>query len=200
MRRGVYPGSFNPPTTAHLAISEAAMRDHDLDVVVWTVSRVALAKEDVVRPRFDHRIDVLDAVASGIDWLHVEVTDHQLLVDISVGFEVLIMGADKWHQIQDPVFYNGDIRQRDAAMAALPDLAVAPRPPLEIPDHLELAVPDWAADISSTQARSGEREMMLEEAIVFDHHTGAWTDHSQYDIWIASQPSSPRSGGPTLGE
>lgn len=183
-RRGVYPGSFNPPTVAHLAISEAAMSVHELDEVIWTVSEVALAKEDVERPRFEDRLRVLDHVADNIEWLRVEVTAAQLLVDISVGYDVLIMGADKWHQIQDPVFYNDDLSQRDAAMAALPTLAVAPRPPLEVPDYLELDVPTWAAGVSSTAARDGEHAMMLDEAVVFDIHTGAWTDLDRYEQWL----------------
>ncbi len=183
-RRGVYPGSFNPPTTAHLAISEAARHQFALTEVVWTVSQVALAKEHVSRPRFDHRIDVLGAVAARIDWLSVATTQDQLLVDIAQGYDVLIMGADKWHQIQDPVFYDNDPDRRDAAMAALPTLAVAPRPPLDVPAELVLDVPEWAAYVSSTSARTGERSMMLDEAQVFDAATGAWTDVGRYDAWL----------------
>jgi len=183
----VYPGSFNPPTTAHLAISEAARDAHELDVVVWAVSEVALAKESVSRPRFEDRIAILQRVADSRDWLSIVVTEAQLLVDISHGYDVLIMGADKWHQIQDPVFYDADHGRRDAAMAALPDLAIAPRPPLEIPPHLSLEVPPWTADISSTSAREGSRAMMLDEAIVFDQHTGAWTDGERYERWLAAQ-------------
>lgn len=183
-RRGVYPGSFNPPTTAHLAISEAARHQFDLTEVVWTVSQVALAKEHVSRPRFDHRIAVLNAVADRIEWLAVATTHHQLLVDIAQGYDVLIMGADKWHQIQDPVFYDDDPVRRDAAMSALPPVAVAPRPPLDVPEHLLLDVPGWAAYVSSTGARTGERSMMLDEAQVFDTETGAWTDVERYDAWL----------------
>jgi len=187
VRRGVYPGSFNPPTTAHLAISEAALEAHRLDSVVWAVSRVALAKETVSRPRFEDRVAVLEGVAGQRDWLTLAVVDAQLLVDISEGYDVLIMGADKWHQIQDPIFYDGDHDRRDEAMRALPQLAIAPRPPLEVPEHLTLDVPHWTADISSTSARGGARAMMLDEAIVFDHHTGAWSDDERYERWLEAQ-------------
>lgn len=189
-RRGIYPGSFNPPTTAHLLITDIARRSRQLDEVVWSVSRVALAKEHVERPRFDHRMQVLADVCDGVDWLRFDVTEAQLLVDISVGYDVLIMGADKWHQIQDPVFYDDDPAQRDAAMAALPELAVAPRPPLEIPDAVALDIPEWAWDISSTEARGGAREMMLNEAALFDHRTGAWTEPDRYEQWIAAHPEA----------
>ncbi|MEC8920902.1 MAG: nicotinic acid mononucleotide adenylyltransferase, partial [Actinomycetota bacterium] len=33
MRHGVYPGSFDPPTLAHLAVADAARRRHGLDRV-----------------------------------------------------------------------------------------------------------------------------------------------------------------------
>ena len=38
MKRGVYPGSFNPPTVGHVAIVEAAIRLHDLDRIDLVVS------------------------------------------------------------------------------------------------------------------------------------------------------------------
>jgi len=187
VRKGVYPGSFNPPTTAHLAISYAARRTHRLDVVVWSVSTIALAKEAVTRPLLEDRIKVLDEVASGLDWLEIVTTEAQLLVDIAAGFDVLIMGADKWHQIQDIIFYDNDPGKRDAAMRALPAVAVAPRPPLEVPPASALDVPAWAGEISSTAARNGNESMMLDEAAAFDRRTGAWSDPARYEEWIKSR-------------
>ena len=106
MATAVYPGSFNPPTVAHLAISQAALSQRDIDTVVWSVSRVALGKETVSIPIFEHRIAILEEVANEYDWLQIQVTDAQLLADIAVGYDLLIMGADKWNQIQDPIFYT----------------------------------------------------------------------------------------------
>jgi hypothetical protein len=184
-RRGVYPGSFNPPTIAHLEISRLAMKAHSLDQVVWTVSTVALAKEHVERPRLSDRIDVLRAVAKEVSWLAVDITEQQLLVDISDGYDVLIMGADKWHQIQDPKFYDHDPIARDAAMEALPQLAIAPRPPLVIPRHLELEVPDWTHVVSSTDVRGGRHDWMLDQAHQFAVRSGAWIDPERYEDWLA---------------
>ena len=86
---------------AHLAISEAVIAQHEIEQVVWAVSRVALAKENVSIPKFEHRIAILEEVAAEYKWLQVRVTDSQLLADIAVGYDLLVMGADKWHQIQD---------------------------------------------------------------------------------------------------
>ena len=186
-RRGVFPGSFNPPTTAHLAISEAVVAQHRLDVLVWSVSRVALAKEDVQRPRLADRIAVLDEVAAQIDWLEISLTDAQLLSDIADGFDVIVMGADKWQQIHDPVFYGNDPTRRDASLAALPAVAIAARPPHDSPAELVLDLPDWVGTVSSTQARTTDPALMALEAARFDAETGAGTDPARYEAWLARQ-------------
>ena len=43
--RGVYPGSFDPLTIAHLAIAEAAVHEAPLDHLDLALSRSALGKE-----------------------------------------------------------------------------------------------------------------------------------------------------------
>ncbi len=184
-RRGVFPGSFNPPTTAHLAISEAVLDQHRLDVLVWSVSRVALAKEDVQRPRLADRVAVLEAVAAPINWLEIDVTDAQLLSQIGAGFDVIVMGADKWHQIHDPVFYGNDPQRRDASIAALPTVAIAARPPHDCPAELVLDLPDWVGTVSSTKARTTDPALMVAEAAQFDAKTGAWTDPVRYEAWLS---------------
>lgn len=163
-----FPGSYNPPTVAHLAMATAARRQCGLDRVDLVVSRSAIGKEDVVRPTLDERVAVLRAVASTRPWLGVVVTDARLLVDIAMGYEWLILGADKWEQVLDVAYY-GSVVARDAALAALPHLAVAAR--------LDHAVPAGAVlldvahhDVSSTAAREGRTELMLPEATA----SGLW--------------------------
>ncbi len=163
-RVGVYPGSFNPPTLAHLAISQAAVQQRQLDELVWMVSHRALGKEAIEQPPFDLRLEVLHDVAADHDWLRVETTEHQLLSEIAEGFAVLIMGADKWHQIQDPIWYGNDPAARDASIRSLPEIAVAPRPPLEVPEALVLAVSAEHHDTSSTAARAGAIDLMAPAA------------------------------------
>ncbi len=183
----MFPGSFNPPTTAHLAISEAVLAQRSLDLLVWSVSRVALAKEDVQRPRLNDRIAVLEEVAAPIEWLEIDVTDAQLLSDIAAGFDVIVMGADKWQQIHDPIFYGNDPARRDASIAALPTVAIAARPPHDCPAEMVLDLPDWVGTVSSTQARTTDPALMAPEAARFDAQTGAWTDPARYEAWLARQ-------------
>lgn len=184
MRSGIYPGSFNPPTIAHLALSDAALRQHALDRVVWSISTTALAKETVDHPRFEHRLDVLERVASEVSWLEIVVTDAQLLVEIAEGFDLLIMGADKWKQINEPHWYGG-AGERDAAIAALPSVAVAPRPPHDVPVDVALNVSNAHASVSSSRARAGDVDVMLGPARAFADLSGAWIDPTRYDRWAA---------------
>lgn len=184
-RRAVYPGSFNPPTTAHLDIAASAREQRQLDVVVFTVSRSALAKQAVQHPEFRHRMHVLADAVACYPWIEVRSTEEQLLADIAEGFDVLIMGADKWHQINDPVWYDNDPDKRDAAVRRLPELAIAPRPPLLVPASYALDVPDHHAHTSSTLARAGDIELMLPVAQLFAIETGAWIEPERYDRWRA---------------
>ena len=162
-RRGVYPGSFNPPTIAHMAVAEAAREQRSLDQVVFAISSVALAKPTSGVPDVDVRAQwVRDAVAHW-PWATVEIVAAQLLVDIAAGFDVVIMGEDKWEQVNDPQFYGHSESLRDAALARLPDLAIAPRrnhgddqSPLAA--HTTIQVDPWAAEVSSTAVRQGSLE------------------------------------------
>lgn len=187
-RVGVYPGSFNPPTTAHLAIAAAARTQRQLDQVVLAHSHRVLGKDDVERPLFRHRVDVLESVVAELDWLGTIVTEKRLLADIAEGYDLVIMGADKWHQIQELAWYGGDEAERDAALARLPDVAVTPRPPLMVPDELRLDVPPASVDgISSTEARSGRLELMAPAARRFAERSGAWIDPDRYERWLDAE-------------
>ncbi len=180
-RRGIYPGSFNPPTVAHLAISEAAACQFELDVVVWSLSSTTLGKEHVEHPRFADRMSVVEQTVARSSFLAFQVTDVQLLVELAAGFDVLIMGADKWQQINEPRWYGGT-RERDEMLKRLPQLAIAERHPFEVPEHARLDLPaSVTGDISSTAARSGEAWQMLPEAREFAERTGAWIDLDRYN-------------------
>ena len=191
-RVGVYPGSFNPPTVAHIAIAAAAREQRSLDRVVLVLSRSPINKEHVDRPLFEHRVDVLRAEAALHRWLDVEITDARLLVDIAYGYDVLVMGADKWAQVNDPAYYGDDSTARDAALAALPALAIAPRPPFAVPPEHSLIVDAAHVVVSSSEARAGSTEWMAPTARAFDRRTGAWSDPARYEQWL-------RDGGADRG-
>src|SRR5262249_46532954 len=129
--RGAYPGTFDPPTVAHMAIAEEARSRCELDRVDFVLNQKRLGKTDV-RP-LATRVAMLEAVAATRPWLGVVVTDVLHLADIATDYEVLILGADKWMQVLDASFYESHAA-RDDAVARLPTLAVAPRDGLAMPE------------------------------------------------------------------
>ena len=183
-RVGVYPGSFNPPTIAHIAIASAAREQRSLDRVVFALSRSPINKEHVDRPLFEHRVEVMRAECTRHRWCDVDITDARLLVDIAQGYDVVVMGADKWAQVTDPAYYDDDPGARDAAVAALPTLAIAPRPPFPVPPEHSLIVDAAFVAVSSSEARDGGVEWMAPAARAFDRRTGAWSDPARYEQWL----------------
>ena len=162
-RRGVFPGSFNPLTVAHLEIARRARIDHQLDEVHLTVSEVALDKPTPPGPPLDERIALIERDLADTPWLSVKTTDHQLIADISDGYDAVIMGADKWEQVNDPSYYGSEL-ERDTAVGRLPQVIVAARGEHETPDELRLETNEEIHNVSSTQARAGDRSMMAPEA------------------------------------
>ena len=187
MRIGAYPGSFDPPTLAHLAITEAAIAQCDLDRVDLVLSEVALGKPEH-HVRLTDRLAVLSRIADRLPRLRATVTPHRLLVDIASGYDVVVMGADKWAQVADPAWY-GDRSARDEALAALPHVAVAPRSGAEVPSGVTLLdlEPDHGT-VSSTAVRAGAHDLMAPEAAAFAAETGAWVDPDRYARWLAEGP------------
>lgn len=161
--RGAYPGTFDPPTIAHLAVAEAARVQCGLQHVDLIVNRAPLGKSAI--RSLDQRVAMLEAVAATRPWLRVVVTDDVHLADIATGYDVLILGADKWLQLLDVAFYES-VAARDAALARLPQLAIAPRDGYAVPDDCVLLAVEMSG-VSSTAARAGRLELVLPEARPF---------------------------------
>jgi hypothetical protein len=160
---GVYPGSFDPPTIAHVAIAEAAVRVGALARLDLAISRLALGKDAGVQRPLAARVARLERLTHSRPWLHVVVTDAQLVVDIAAGYDVVVMGADKWAQVRDPAWYHGSTAARDAAIARLARVLVAPRPGFEIVGADVLDLPDVFGGVSSTAARGGNTDLIAFE-------------------------------------
>lgn len=169
MRTGAYPGSFDPPTVAHLAVADAAHRQAGVDRIDLILSEVALGKEDRRHPPASARLEVLHGLSASRPWLGARLTTARLLVDIAAGYDVLIVGADKWAQMVDPAWYGGSEEMRDEVLRQVPQVLVVPRPPHPLPSaappRLILLEIDAAhAQVSSTAVRAGRPEWMAAEA------------------------------------
>ncbi len=160
-RRGVFPGSFDPLTVAHLAIADAAHHLGRLDRLDLVVSQVALAKEHRVQAPVAARLAAIDEATVDRPWLGARSTAAQLLVDIAAGYDLLVVGADKWLQLHDPRFYGDSVDAMRAAIERLPPLAVAVRGGVALPEDLDALVLDVGSDhhhVSSTAVRAGRRD------------------------------------------
>jgi nicotinate-nucleotide adenylyltransferase len=162
--RGVYPGSFDPPTIAHIAIAEAAVRAARLDQLDLAVSRIALGKHAAAQRPLGSRLAALEGLTGTRPWLRVVVTDRQLITDIAVGYDAVVMGADKWAQVRDPAWYGGGVAARDEALARLPRVLVAPRAGFEVVGAETLGLPEHLGEVSSTAARAGNHHLIVPEA------------------------------------
>ncbi len=191
---GVFPGSFNPPTVAHLSMAAAVLQHFDLTRLDLVVSRAPLAKEHVTHPLFEHQVEMLHRSVAPWAGLRAVVTERRLLVDVAEGYDLMVLGADKWHQIQELKWYDSTA-DRDRAMARLPELVVFPRQgsPSPPPDILmdDSLLPDGIDSVSSSRARAGETQLMTPEARSFAERSGAWIDVDRYDLWLAESGPDP---------
>lgn len=135
MRVGVFAGSFNPLTRAHVALGNAARRAANLDALIWTCAAASVDKEQVERAALVDRLAQMRAFVAGRRGDALALLNRGLYVDeartiralLAPSAELtLIVGYDKIVQIFDPKYYA----DRDAALRALFSLArllVAPR-------------------------------------------------------------------------
>jgi nicotinamide-nucleotide adenylyltransferase len=135
----VFPGSFNPPTTAHLALLKQAWqfaREHGPMNVYAAISKYTTDKERVQRPLLLDRIILLETLLrrhvrhTGImlfnRGLYVEQAEavHSAFPQVTKLY--FLVGFDKIVQIFDPRYY----KDRDLALHelfALAEFLVAPR-------------------------------------------------------------------------
>lgn len=191
-RRGVYPGSFDPPTIAHAAIAEAAVLAADLTQLDLAISRVALGKDAETQRPLAARLAALERLTASRPWLQVVVTDAQLITDIAAGYDAVVMGADKWEQVCDPAWYGDDRAARDAALARLPRVLVAPRAGFGVAGAEALELPEDLGAVSSTAARGGEHHLIAPEArrrLIVD---GNNVIGSRPDGWWRDRPGAAR--------
>ncbi len=189
---GIFPGSFDPLTVAHLAIAETAVRVADLDRIDLGLSTVALGKEHGGHSGIDTRAAAIRRAAWSRAWLGVTITDAQLIAEIARGYDVVVMGADKWAQVRDPAWYGNDAAARDLALHSLPRVLVAPRPGFDVEDAEVLDIDPEHAHVSSTRARAGEHHLVVPEArrrLLVD---GNNVIGSRPDGWWRDRPGAAR--------
>jgi nicotinic acid mononucleotide adenylyltransferase len=157
-RIAVFPGSFDPLTVAHLAVARAVVDQRGVSHVHLALSTTTLGKAHLDDSTLDRRVAALRRRTREHDWLEVVVVEHSLVADIAQGYDVVVMGADKWAQVNDAAWYGDDVTARDDALARLPEVAVAPRMGHHVPDGLSLELPAELAHVSATAVRQGRTD------------------------------------------
>jgi nicotinic acid mononucleotide adenylyltransferase len=135
----VFPGSFNPPTQAHLALlkqAHAFARSHEPMYLYAALSKHTVDKETVERPLLVDRIHLLEIVLKRrLPHAGIMLFNRGLYVEEAEAIQnsfpkvrriLFLVGFDKIVQILDPHYY----KDRDAALTELfklAELLVAPR-------------------------------------------------------------------------
>lgn len=79
-RLAVFPGTFNPPTKAHLALAEAALRE--VDEVLFVLPR-RLPHKEYAKPGFDDRLHMLIEAVGENSRFSVGVSEGGLFIEIA---------------------------------------------------------------------------------------------------------------------
>jgi nicotinate (nicotinamide) nucleotide adenylyltransferase len=80
-RLGIFPGAFNPPTRAHLALARAALAC--VDEVLFVLPRVFPHKE-YEGASFEQRVAMLRAALAGESRVSIASTERGLFIDIAL--------------------------------------------------------------------------------------------------------------------
>jgi nicotinate-nucleotide adenylyltransferase len=79
-RLGIFAGSFNPPTRAHVALAEAALAR--VDEVLFVVPR-AFPHKEFHGAALEERLEMLRRIAEGEPRFSIAIADRGLFVDIA---------------------------------------------------------------------------------------------------------------------
>lgn len=114
-RIGILPGSFNPPTLAHVELAGQAKKSFQLDQVFFTISRVTIDKEKVQGLSLEDRLLLLSLIIQGWPWASIAAVNHGLYFEQAVALRSLlgnkpriyfIVGMDKVVQIFSHHYYQ----------------------------------------------------------------------------------------------
>lgn len=119
---GLFAGTFNPLTLAHIALVESAMVSAGIDRMLWILAVASIDKETVARATLVDRLVQLEAYVATVQQYGVLVVNRGLYVEqvtlahgqLSGDDElVVLVGYDKIVQIMDPRYYKDRTRALD---------------------------------------------------------------------------------------
>jgi nicotinate (nicotinamide) nucleotide adenylyltransferase len=87
-RLGIFPGAFNPPTRAHLALAQAARDQHGLQQVAFLLPR-AFPHKAYSGASFDQRVAMLEDALASDPGLAVATSEGGLVIEIVRSFQAV---------------------------------------------------------------------------------------------------------------
>jgi nicotinic acid mononucleotide adenylyltransferase len=185
MRVGVFAGSFNPLTRAHVALAHAARAQYRLDALVWLCAMRTVDKERIERAAWPDRVAQLAARVRSAPPEVLALTNRGLYVEEAAAVRLwlpegaaifLLVGFDKIVQIFDARYYE----DRESALRELFSLAhllVAPRLAAGRPEvESLLAQPEnrpYAASVGFIELPASHLEDSSTEARTLARHPAA---------------------------
>jgi len=144
-----------------VAVAEAARDQLELERIDLAVAADPLGKPHLSGSATE-RVERVRRSLGDRPGLRAVAATSQLVVELSGGYDVVVLGADKWDQVLDPGWYD-DVGHRDRAVAALPLVAVAPRHGCEVRswpgvDLRVLDLPAHLGRVSATAVRDGRTD------------------------------------------
>jgi nicotinic acid mononucleotide adenylyltransferase len=112
-RAAVFPGAFNPPTLAHLALA-VTVRERGFDFVAFALATRTIDKENAGGLALEERLALLTAVATGERRLGVVLQNRGLYAEQALAIQTVwpaiddlafVVGMDKVAQIFDSRYY-----------------------------------------------------------------------------------------------
>lgn len=123
-RMGVLPGSFNPPTLAHVELARQARGAFNLDTIVFSVGSLIVDKQTATGLCLEDRLLLLSMLTQELGWGFVAAVNKGLYYEQAAAYRELagrrahlffIVGMDKVLQIFDAKYYE----DRDSALRSL---------------------------------------------------------------------------------
>ena len=175
-RLGIFSGSFNPLTVAHIKMIEAAQKKYDLDEILLILARANVDKGVFGLSLADRLLMLREYTANREDFSVAACSHGKFIEKIEALKPVyprgthfsFIVGYDTFIRLFDPKYY-ADLHGALEALFAQCRFIVANRQDynadavrqvMEVPDHRHYAsgidlieLPDFYAEISSTEIR-----------------------------------------------
>ncbi|MGC8480705.1 MAG: hypothetical protein ACP5PJ_04090 [Acidimicrobiales bacterium] len=167
--RIAYPGTFDPPTIAHIDIALGALELPSVTRLEFVLSTDPFPKSSPPLLNLEERIEILGEVIRRDHRLGIATSSSRLITDLSRGYDAVIMGTDKFIELHDLRFYESP-QDMMGRLQQLAPLIVVRRGSDTTPipaGVINLVIDVHLREVSSTQVRAGHEELAAPEFLAW---------------------------------